>query len=125
MNPIKWPIALATAFVLLLGWYLLYTQQVIERVQANSEVLSTIYNEVQQGLVSQAPTGETQALLELQRIVTGAGVPLVLMGPGDTVLSHINLPFEVDELTAEGQERIRAYVRRLDQENPQIGRAHV
>jgi len=121
MNRIKWPVALATLFVMLLGWYLLYTQQIFRRVQANSELLSRIYTEVQEGLVSQDPARETQALYELQRIVTEAGVPLIVMGPGDTVLSHVNLPFSVDDRTREGQERIRAYVRRLDEEHDPVG----
>lgn len=121
MIRIKWPVALATLFVMLLGWYLLYTQQIFQRVQANSELLSRIYTEVQEGLVSQDPTRETQALLQLQRIVTESGVPLVVMGPGDTVLDHVNLPFTVDHLTSEGQERIRAYVRRLDEEHEPVG----
>jgi signal transduction histidine kinase len=121
MNRIKWPVALATLFVMLLGWYLLYTQQIFRRVQENSELLSRIYTEVQEGLVSQDPARETQALVELQRIVTESGVPLVVMGPGDTVLSHVNLPFSVDDQTPEGQERIRSYVRRLDEEHEPIG----
>jgi signal transduction histidine kinase len=121
MNRIKWPVALATLFVMLLGWYLLYTQQIFRRVQENSELLSRIYTEVQEGLVSQDPARETQALVELQRIVTESGVPLVVMGPGDTVLSHVNLPFSVDDQTPEGQERIRSYVRRLDEEREPIG----
>jgi signal transduction histidine kinase len=121
MTRIKWPVALATLFLMLLGWYLLYTQQVFRRVQENSELLSQIYTEVQEGLVSSEPGRETQALVELQRIVTGSGVPLVVMGPGDTVLSHVNLPFEVDDGTPEGQERIRNYVRRLDEEHQAVG----
>jgi signal transduction histidine kinase len=121
MTRIKWPVAVATLFLMLLGWYLLYTQQVFRRVQENSELLSRIYTEVQQGLVSQDPAGETQALLELQRIVTESGVPLVVMGPGDTVLSHVNLPFTVDDESIEGQQRIRAYVRRLDEVHEPIG----
>jgi signal transduction histidine kinase len=121
MTRIKWPVAIATLFLMLLGWYLFYTQQVFRRVQANSELLSRIYTEVQQGLVSQDPASETQALLQLQRIVTESGVPLVVMGPGDTVLSHVNLPFTVDDETPEGQSRIRAYVRRLDEEHDPIG----
>ena len=46
MIRIKWPVALATLFVMLLGWYLLYTQQIFRRVQENSELLSRIYTEV-------------------------------------------------------------------------------
>ena len=121
MIRIKWPVALATLFVLLLGWGLVYTQNIFNRVQANSELMSRIYTEVQQGLMSPNPNRETQALLELQRIVTESGVPLVVMGPGDTVLSHVNLPFEVDDLTVDGQARIRAYVREFEDKYPPIG----
>ncbi|MGB1657205.1 MAG: sensor histidine kinase [Longimicrobiales bacterium] len=121
MIRIKWPVALATLFVMLLGWYLLYTQQIFRRVQENSELLSRIYTEVQAGLVSQDQAEVTQSLLELQRIVTESGVPLVVMGPGDTVLSHVNLPFEVDDRTVEGQDRIRSYVRTLDAEHDPVG----
>lgn len=119
MIRIKWPVALATLFVLLLGWYLLYTQQIVEQVRENATLLSTIFAEVQEGLVTQG--NETQVLLNLQGIVRDAGVPLVVMGPADTVLFHENLPFSVDVDTPEGQDRVRAYVRRLDAENPPIG----
>ncbi len=119
MIRIKWPVALATLFVLLLVWYLLYTQQIVEQVRGNATMLSRIFAEVQEGLVTQG--NETQVLLNLQGIVIDAGVPLIVMGPGDSVLAHENLPFSVDVNTAEGQERVQAYVRRLDAENPPIG----
>lgn len=119
MIRIKWPIALATLFVLLLGWYLLYTHQIVEQVRGNAELLSRIFQEVQTGLVTQG--SETQALFNLQGIVRDAGVPLVVMGPGDTVLAHENLPFSVDTNTPEGQDRVRAYVRRLDAEHEPVG----
>ncbi len=119
MIRIKWPVALATLFVLLLVWYLLYTQQIVEQVRGNAAMLSRIFAEVQEGLVTQG--NETQVLLNLQGIVIDAGVPLIVMGPGDTVLAHENLPFSVDVNTPEGQERVQAYVRGLDAENPPIG----
>lgn len=119
MIRIKWPVALATLFVLLLVWYLLYTQQIVEQVRGNAAMLSRIFAEVQEGLVTQG--NETQVLLNLQGIVIDAGVPLIVMGPGDTVLAHENLPFSVDVNTAEGQERVQSYVRALDAENPPIG----
>ena len=119
MIRIKWPVALATLFVLLLGWYLLYTQQIVEQVRGNATLLSTIFAEVQEGLVTQG--NETQVLLNLQGIVRDAGVPLVVMGPADTVLFHENLPFPVDVNTTDGQERVRDYVRRLDAANAPIG----
>ncbi|MEX2467910.1 MAG: HAMP domain-containing sensor histidine kinase [Gemmatimonadota bacterium] len=119
MIRIKWPVALATLFVLLLGWYLLYTQQIVEQVRGNATLLSRIFAEVQAGLVTQG--NETQVLFNLQGIVRDAGVPLVVTGVGDTVLAHENLPFSVDVDTPEGQERVRAYVRRIDAENTPIG----
>jgi signal transduction histidine kinase len=121
MIRIKWPVALATLFVLLLGSYLYYTQLIYQRAQLNSKLLSQIFSEVQEGLVAQDATSETEALFNLQRMVAESGVPLVTMGRGDTVIFHTNLPFEVDELTPEGQERIRAYVRRLDETGGPIG----
>ncbi|MBM4182827.1 MAG: HAMP domain-containing histidine kinase [Gemmatimonadetes bacterium] len=121
MMRIKWPVALATAFVLLLGWWLVYTQQIVQRVEENSLLLSRIFAEVQEGLLTQSQTRETQALLNLQRMVVETEVPLVVMGPADTVLQHANLPFEADERTAAGQQRIREYVQILDSLNPPIG----
>ena len=118
---IKWPVALATAFVLLLGWYVIYTQQIVRALQANAETLTEIYGEVQEGLTSTVPGDEVQALSRLQEIIIASGVPMVLTGPGDTVYAARNLPFDVDLDAREGQERVRAYVRRLDIRHPPIG----
>jgi signal transduction histidine kinase len=121
MIRIKWPVALVTVFTLLLLWWVLYTQQIVQRVEENSVLLSRIFSEVQEGILTQDPARETQALLNLQQLVVQTGVPLVQTGPGDTVLYHANLPFEADDQTPEGQERIREYVRRLDAVNPPTG----
>lgn len=121
MTRIKWPVALATAFVLLLGWWLVYTQQIVQRVEENSLLLSRIFAEVQEGLLTQSQLRETQALLNLQGMVVETGVPLVVVGPGGEVLLHENLPFEADERTPEGQRRIREYVEVLDALNAPVG----
>jgi len=121
MIRVKWPVALATVFVLLLGWWLLYTQQIVRRVEENSVLLSRIFAEVQEGLLTQDPTRETQALVNLQTMIVETDVPLVVTGPGDTVLYQVNLPFEVDEHTTQGQERLRTYVQRLDAVNQPVG----
>jgi len=121
MIRIKWPVALATVFLLLLGWWVLYTREIVSRVEENAALLSRIFAEVQEGLLAQSQTRETQALLNLQTMVVATEVPLVVMGPADTVLQHANLPFDVDERTAEGQQRIREFVRELDAMNSPIG----
>ena len=118
---IKWPIALATMFLLLLGWYLVYTQGIVRQVQDSSRRLSEIFVEVHGGLATEDPTEETQALANLQRIINESQVPLILMGAADTVISVVNLPFEVDLETMEGQAEVRAYARRLDERNAPVG----
>jgi len=121
MIRIKWPVALATLFLMLLGWWVLYTREIVERVEENAALLSRIFAEVQEGLLTQSQTRETQALLNLQTMVVETGVPLVVMGPADTVMLHANLPFEVDQDSESGQREIQEYVRSLDVMNPPIG----
>ena len=121
MMRIKWPVALATLFVVLLGWYLVYTASIVSQVRQNSQLLSRMFVEVQEGIITEDSGRQLQALVNLQSMVTGSGVPLVLMGPGDIVLDAVNLPFEADPDTDAGQARIRAYVRRLDLRNPPVG----
>ena len=121
MIRVKWPVALATVFVLLLGWWFFYTQLIVQRVEENAVLLSRIFAEVQEGLLSLDPTGETQALANLQTMIVETEVPLVVTGLGGTVIYHANLPFEVDERTSQGQDRIREYVQRLDAVNEPVG----
>ena len=121
MIRIKWPVALATLFLMLLGWWVLYTRAIVERVEENAALLSRIFAEVQEGLLTQSQTRETQALLNLQTMVVETGVPLVVMGPADTVILHANLPFEVDQDSESGQREIQEYVRSLDVMNAPIG----
>ncbi len=121
MPRIKWPVALATAFVLLLGWYVIYTQQIVRALQANAETLTEIYGEVQEGLSSTDPTAEVDALVRLQQIIIASGVPIVQTGPGDTVYAAANLPFEAD-LHTPGWAGARAWVRGSAGRAPSAGR---
>jgi signal transduction histidine kinase len=117
----RWPVALATLFVALLGWYLVYTQEIVRALRADAETLTQIFAEVQSGLADPDPARAEDALFRLQTIILESGVPLVITGPGDTIQTARNLPFEVDLETPAGQERVRAYVRRLDARQPPVG----
>jgi len=121
MFRIRWPVAFATLFVALLGWYLYYTQRVWRALQSDAETLTEIFSQVQAGLTNPDPARADEALYRLQTIILESGVPLVLTGPGDTVLSAENIPFDVDLNSPEGQERMRAYIRRLDASHPPVG----
>jgi signal transduction histidine kinase len=130
MREVKWPVALATLFLFLLGWYLLYTQRIVRALRTDAQTFAEIYHEVQEGLATDPdvdPFGETEALARLQSIILESGVPLVMTraqpeAPGaDTVLAAQNLPFEADLTTREGQERVLRYAARLDTRNPPVG----
>jgi signal transduction histidine kinase len=121
MIRIKWPLALATLFVVLLGWYLVYSQQIVRALRADSETLTRIYSEVSAGLASTERGRADDALYNLQGIILNSRVPYVMTGERDTVLAVANLPFAVDLETPEGQERARDFVQRLDARNPPVG----
>jgi signal transduction histidine kinase len=123
---IKWPAALATLFVILLGWYLLYTQQVVEALEGNAQTLAEIFGQVQGGISTGDPNAQSTALFNLQRMVIETGIPIVLTAPAedlarDTVIDAVNLPFEVDLGTPEGQQRVLEYAERLDLRNDPVG----
>ncbi len=112
----RWPVALATLFVLLLGWYLVYTQQIVRSLQADAETLTRIWWEIQAGITSPPNSGGADdALFRLQTIVRESGVPLVQTGPGDSVYAAENLPFRVELGTHSGQKRVLSYIRGLDE----------
>ena len=118
---IRWPVLLSTLFAILLGWYLVYTQSMVRALRANAETLTEVFSEVNDALIDPDPLRADDALFRLNTIIRETGIPMVLMGPQDTVLSVENLPFEVDVSRPEGQDRVRQYVRRLDQRNPPVG----
>ena len=118
---IKWPIALSTLFVLLLGWWVYYTRSIMHMLEANAERITAIYAEVQDALPDPDPTRSDDALARLQELIIASGVPIVQMGAGDTVLYVVNLPFDVDLETSTGQATVRSYVRRLDLRNDPVG----
>ena len=124
---IKWPVALATFFLILLGWYLLYTGQIRRALQADAETRARIYTEVQRGLAQDSAGVIPDWLWNLQGAVRQSGVPLILTVrrggvPGlDSVTNVENLPFEVDLDTEEGQNRVLSYVRRLDRTYAPVG----
>jgi signal transduction histidine kinase len=125
MNRIKWPLALATLFVALLGWYVVYTQQIVRALEADQKTLTEIFAEVQAGIAAPDPGRADEALFRLQTIILESQVPLVVTGPSDTVLAATNLPFEADLSTPAGQDLVRAYVRRLDLRNAPVGDPNV
>lgn len=51
MIRIKWPVAIGILFLVLIGWYLFYTREIVLSLQENTTRLSEIYSKVQEGLI--------------------------------------------------------------------------
>ncbi len=117
----RWPLVLAVLFLALLGWYLVYTEQIIRSFRADVATMTRMFAEVQTGLADPDPAGADRTLVRLQEIILESGVPLVLAGEGDTITAAVNLPFQAQWETPEGQLRVREYARRLALRNPPVG----
>lgn len=117
----NWPIALAVLFVAQLAWYLLYTQHLVDALRVNAHGLSQVYAYVQAGMSEPVPPSADQILFDLQGILLDSEVPIILSGPGDTILGARNLPFEADLTIPGDQERVRLYARRMDLRYPPQG----
>ena len=127
MIRIRWPVALATLFLILFGWYLIYTQLLYIGLNESQELTTEVFR-IAEELIQDTGGSETSgagggprdvrgfetALFELQEVVIESGIPLIIIDSADSVLSVENLPFDSDIFTLAGQERVRAYVRGLD-----------
>ncbi len=125
----RWSLVLAIAFLGILGWYLVYTEQIVRTFRSEVTTLTRMFAEVQGGLADPDPAGSNVALVRLQDIILESGVPLVWSSEGDTILSAVNLPFDADLSTPEGQARIQGWMRRIETRNPPVvspalGRIH-
>ncbi len=117
----RWPLALATLFVALLVWYLVHTERVARVLREDAATITEIFAEVQGILQDPSPESSDRRLFQLQDLILHVGVPLVVTDASDSVVAVANLPFEADPETAEGQRRVRDYVRTLDARNPPVG----
>ena len=124
MIRIKWPVALATLFLVLFGWYLIYTELLRVGLNENQELMSEVFGIAQEliqdttgaersgadGRLQDMP-GFDNPLFALQEVIRRSGIPMVIISPSGSVTSVEN--FDADISTPEGQEQVKAYVRRI------------
>jgi signal transduction histidine kinase len=109
-----WTIAVLVA--LLLGSYVAYTQAVVADLRREALRSTTAYARLYRALSDTTEGASTQALLDLARSIREHGVPLIVTDRTGRPTAHANLPGVADDVPAE-DERVRAFVRRLDAEN--------
>ena len=90
MDRVQWPVVLSTLFAILLGWYLLYTQRMVQGFRANAEVLTEVLVEVNGALTDTSDLDDPvarlrvaeEALIALQDLIRrseASGCPLAAL----------------------------------------------
>jgi signal transduction histidine kinase len=108
----------ATGVVILLGSYVIYTRSVVRELQREAVRSSRMFALIYSG-VQDTGTSETSAyavLTQLAAQISEAGVPLVLTTRDGTVTASENVPESVQD----NADAMRAYLGRLDAENPPV-----
>ncbi len=121
MIRIRWPVALATLFLIVFGWYLVYTQLLQDGLRENQALMSEVFA-IAQELIQDTSRSERLVggrlqdvpLFDLQEVMIRSRIPMIIISPAESVVSVENLPFEADILTPEGQEEVQAYVSRIE-----------
>ncbi|MFN2564733.1 MAG: PAS domain-containing sensor histidine kinase [Gemmatimonadaceae bacterium] len=115
---------IAVLLALLLGSYVAYTQAVVADLRREALRSSTAYAHLYRALSDTTEGASTQALLDLARSIREHGVPLIVTDPSGRPAAHANLPGIPDDVPAD-DERVRAFVPRLDAENAPVAVAAV
>ncbi len=113
------PVAIFLMFVAVLVSYLVYTSQIAEELRQDAAVFSRIYFQTVQAAASPegfTPEGEFALLRQLYAL----GIPVVQTDLEGEPTLMVNLPFEADLENPADRARVRAYVERLDEENPPL-----
>ena len=121
MIRIRWPVALGTLFLVVFGWYLVYTQLLQDGLRENQALMSEVFA-IAQELIQDTSRSERLVggrlqdvpLFDLQEVMIRSRIPMIIISPAESVVSVENLPFEADILTPEGQEEVQAYVSRIE-----------
>lgn len=117
-----WPAALAVAAIVVFASYLAYTQYLVRKIKDQAAVSSRIYSLVQRGILSPGAgpaSEELAALFDIQEQLGSLGLPILLRNESGEYTAGINLPFEADPQTAEGQRQFAEYGAELERSRPQ------
>lgn len=113
-----WPTALALLAVVVLGWYLLYTELLMREIRRDALVHSSIYLTVLRGLNDPRQGAADQTLLVLSDEVQNLGIPIVVADAEGFPAFISNLPFQADPNDPADQLRLRDYIEELAHANP-------
>ncbi|UCC73097.1 MAG: hypothetical protein JSV86_00600 [Gemmatimonadota bacterium] len=113
-----WATGLSLLFGAVLAWYLVYTQQLVNAVNADAAALSRMYAGLLQGVSD--PDQETLVVLfDMLEEIEQMGVPVVVIAE-DGQVSAVNTPFVYDPIDPASRQRVLEYAALLDERNDPI-----
>ena len=111
--------------VMLVGWYVGYSQHLVAQLRREASRSAQMYARVYSALADPSDQSGTAALLDLSAHIDSMGVPVIVTDARGRPTAKANLPFRapVDD------PRVLAYVRELDEQNapvvePNVGTVH-
>lgn len=112
-------VLMAAGLSLLLGWYVLYTRDVVNQLQAEARSEGVMYARVWRALTdTSGEAAATAALLDLSRHIREKGVPVIVTDADGNPTAAANLPF--DTLPDVSDPRVREYIAVLDEQNAPV-----
>jgi len=111
--------------VVLLGWYVAYTQHLVAELRREASRSAQMYARVYSALSDPTDQSGTAALLDLSSHIDSMGVPVIVTDARGRPSAKANLPFDAPLESP----RTMAYVRELDEQNapvvePGVGTVH-
>ena len=116
----SWPTALGILSAVVLGWYLLYTELLMQEMRRDALVHSNIYIQILRGLSDPKEGAAEETLLALSQEVQDLGIPIVVTDPDGIPAATSNIPFAADPNDPEDQFALYAYAQELAARNRPI-----
>lgn len=113
-----WPTALVLLAVVVLGWYLVYTELLMREMRRDAIVHSRLYSQIIRGLNDPRVGAAEQTLLSLIDQVQNLGIPIIVTDPEGFPAYTSNLPFVADPNDPQDQLRLYEYMIELERRNP-------
>lgn len=111
----------AALIILLLGWYVWYTQSVVRDLQADAKLSSQMYARVFRAFGDTSAGSGSAALLDLSKSIQAQGVPLIVTDTKGVVSGHANLPFDAPgQRVSDDDPRVASYIPVLAAQHPPI-----
>lgn len=111
-----WAALLSLLFGAVLAWYLIYTRQLVNAVNADARALSSMYARVLEG-VSDPDRESFVVLFDMLEEIESLGVPVVVIAEDGQIHAARNLPFVHDPSDPSSAQRVLEYTALLDERN--------